>query len=71
MLDDLQAAVTKEPGYAPAHYYLGNRLAATKHFKEAAAEYGKYLQLAPTGSLAGAAAEKQKAATDAMKGKKP
>jgi len=67
MLDDLQAAVTKDAGYAPAHYYLGGRLAVAKHFKEAAAEYGKYLQLAPSGSLAGAATEKQKAATDAMK----
>ena len=51
-LADLQAAVDKEPTYAPAHYYLGGRLAMSKHFKEAAAEYGKYLELAPDGSLA-------------------
>jgi len=69
-LDDLQAAVTKEPGYAPAHYYLGGRLAVAKRFKDAAAEYAKYLQLEPNGSLASKAAEKQKAAEDAMKGKK-
>jgi Flp pilus assembly protein TadD len=74
MLDDLQAAVAKEPTYAPAHYYLGGRLAVAKHFKEAAAEYSKYLQLDPNGSLASAASEKEKAATEAMKnkgGKKP
>jgi len=73
-LDDLQAAVVKEPSYAPAHYYLGGRLALAKHFKEAASEYGKYLLLEPNGSLAAKATEKQKAAQDAMKnkgGKKP
>jgi len=68
-LDDLQAAVTKEPGYAPAHYYLGGRLAMAKRFKDAAAEYAKYLQLEPNGSLSGKAAEKLKAAQDAMKDK--
>ncbi|MGO9836121.1 MAG: tetratricopeptide repeat protein [Polyangiaceae bacterium] len=68
-LDDLQAAVAKEPSYAPAHYYLGGRLALAKHFKEAAAEYGKYLQLEPNGSLAAKATEKQKLAQDAMKTK--
>jgi tetratricopeptide (TPR) repeat protein len=66
---DLQAAVDKEPTYAPAHYYLGGRLAMTKHYKEAAAEYGKYLDLAPSGSLARPAAERMKAAQDAMKKK--
>jgi Tfp pilus assembly protein PilF len=69
-LDDLEAAVGKEPSYAPAHYYLAGRLAVSKHFKEAAAEYGKYLQLEPNGSLAAKATEKQKAAEDAMKGAK-
>ncbi len=51
-LADLQAAVAKEPGYAPAHYYLGGRLAMSKRFKDAAGEYAKYLELAPNGSLA-------------------
>jgi Tfp pilus assembly protein PilF len=67
---DLQAAVDKEPTYAPAHYYLGGRLAMSKRFKDAAAEYGKYLQLAPNGSLAKPAADRMKAAEDAMGKKK-
>jgi len=69
-LDDLQAAVAAEPSYAQAHYYLGGRLASNHHYKEAAAEYAKYLQLAPNGSLAKAAAERMKLAQDAAKGPK-
>lgn len=65
MLDDLQTATSKDPNYAPAHYYLGGRLAAEKRFKEAAAEYSKYLALAPNGSLAKLATEKLKAVQDA------
>ena len=65
-LDDLQAAVDKEPSYAPGHYYLGGRLAKQKKFKEAASEYAKYLELAPSGSLAGQATERLKASQDAM-----
>jgi tetratricopeptide (TPR) repeat protein len=65
-LDDLEAAVAKEPTYAPGHYYLGGRLAKQKHFKEAASEYTKYLELEPNGSLAHAASEKLKASQDAM-----
>ncbi len=68
-LDDLQAAVVKEPTYAPAHYYLAGRLAKNKRFKDAAGEYGKYLQLEPNGSLAKPAAERMKAAQDAAKKK--
>jgi Flp pilus assembly protein TadD len=68
-LVDLQAAVDKEPTYAPAHYYLGGRLAMTKRFKDAAAEYAKYLDLAPNGSLARPATERMKAAQDASKKK--
>jgi tetratricopeptide (TPR) repeat protein len=63
--DDLQAAVNKEPGYAPAHYYLGGRLAQAKRYKEAAAEYAKYLDLAPTGSLAKNASERLRMAQEA------
>jgi len=66
---DLQAAVDKEPTYAPAHYYLGGRLAMSKRFKDAAAEYAKYLNLAPNGSLAKPAADRLKAAQDEMKKK--
>jgi Flp pilus assembly protein TadD len=68
-LADLQAAVDKEPTYANAHYYLAGRLAMTNHFKEAAAEYAKYLQLAPNGSLAKPAADRMKMAQDASKKK--
>jgi tetratricopeptide (TPR) repeat protein len=67
-LADLQGAVSAEPTYAPAHYYLGGRLASTKHYKEAAAEYQKYLDLAPSGSLAKPAADRLKMAQDAAKG---
>jgi tetratricopeptide (TPR) repeat protein len=66
-LDDLQAAVAKESSYAPAHYYLGGRLALAKRFKDAAAEYAKYLELAPGGSLSKPASERLKAAQDAAK----
>jgi Flp pilus assembly protein TadD len=68
-LEDLRAAVAAEPTYAPAHYYLGGRLAIAKKFKEAAAEYTKYLELAPNGSLAKVARERLKAAEGAA-GKK-
>ena len=65
-LDDLQAAVDKEPTYAPAHYYLGGRLATAGRFKDAAAEYAKYLELEPGGSLAKPARDRLKATRDAM-----
>jgi tetratricopeptide (TPR) repeat protein len=57
-LDDLTAAVANDPTYAPAHYYLGGRLAVAKRLKEAAAEYTKYLDLDPNGSLARPARER-------------
>jgi tetratricopeptide (TPR) repeat protein len=63
-LDDLQAAVAKDPNYAPGHYYLGGRLAKNKKFKEAASEYTKVIELEPNGSLAKAASEKLKLAQD-------
>jgi tetratricopeptide (TPR) repeat protein len=69
-LTDLQAAVDKEPAYANAHYFLGGRLAVGKRYKDAAAEYSKYLELAPNGSLARPAAERLKAAQDAAARKK-
>jgi Flp pilus assembly protein TadD len=70
-LDDLVAAVTVEPTYAPGHYYLAGRLAKAGDFAQAATEYGKYLELAPSGSLARAATERRKAASDqAMKREK-
>ncbi len=69
-LDDLQAAVAREPTYAPAHYYLGGRLAMAKRFKDAAAEYAKVLDLEPNGSLAKPARDRLKAARDAAAAKK-
>jgi tetratricopeptide (TPR) repeat protein len=68
-VDDLRAAVSKEPGYAQAHYYLAGRLASAKRYNEAAAEYGKYLELAPDGSLAKAATERHKLALQAAANK--
>ncbi len=65
---DLQAAVAKEPGYAPAHYYLGGRFAVKKKWKEAIAEYEKYLQLDPQGSLSKQATEKLEVAKKLMAG---
>jgi tetratricopeptide (TPR) repeat protein len=66
-LEDLEAGVGAEPSYPPVHYYLGGRLALTKRFREAAAEYAKYLDLAPNGSLAKTATERMKAAQEAAK----
>jgi tetratricopeptide (TPR) repeat protein len=65
-LDDLKAAVAKDPNYAPGHYYLGGRLAKNGLFKEAASEYAKVVDLEPKGSLAKAATEKMKLAQDEM-----
>jgi Flp pilus assembly protein TadD len=64
-MDDLVGAVSAEPTYAPAHFYLGGRLASTQQFKKAAAEYATYLQLEPNGSLAKPAAERLKASQEA------
>jgi Flp pilus assembly protein TadD len=69
-LDDLQGAVAAEASYAPAHYYLGGRLAHAKRFKEAATEYARYLELAPNGSLAQQATAHLTAAQDAAKNDK-
>jgi tetratricopeptide (TPR) repeat protein len=69
-LDDLNGAISAEASYAPAHYYLGGRLASVKRYKEAATEYAKYLELAPNGSLAKQANERLKMAQDAAKSDK-
>jgi Tfp pilus assembly protein PilF len=69
-LADLQGAVSAESSYAPAHYYLAGRLASGKKYKEAAAEYQKYLDLAPNGSLAKQATERLQMSQDAAKGPK-
>ncbi len=68
-LADLQAAVQSEPGYAPAHYYLGGELARGGKFKEAIGEYQAFLKLEPTGPLAKAANEKIRLAKQKMGGK--
>lgn len=68
-LEDLQTAVKKEPAYAPAHFYLANRLAIAGKFAEAVKEYEAYLKLAPKGDLAKQAQERAKLAREKMKKK--
>jgi Flp pilus assembly protein TadD len=55
---DLRAATTKEPGYAPAQYYLGNELAKAGDFAGAVTAYQTFLKLEPNGPLAKGVAEK-------------
>ena len=57
-LADLRAATTKEPGYAPAQYYLGNELAKGADYAGAVAAYQAFLKLEPNGGLAKGVAEK-------------
>ena len=54
-LADFQAAVSKEPGYALSHYWLGALQLQASKPKEAQAELETYLKLAPTGPKAAAA----------------
>jgi len=68
---DLQAAVTKDPAFAPAHYWLGSWLHEDGKFAEAAAEYDAYLKAAPKGPLAKAAEAKSKLAKEKKKPEKP
>jgi tetratricopeptide (TPR) repeat protein len=63
-LADLQDAVAKEPSFAPAHFFLGGRLADLKRWNEVAAEYQKYLDLAPNGPLAKQAQDRLKIAKE-------
>jgi Tfp pilus assembly protein PilF len=64
-LSDLKNAVTVEPNYPQAHFFLAGRLAGSKHYREAAEEYAIYLRLAPEGSLAEQASVRLAAAQDA------
>lgn len=68
---DLQAATTKEPSFAPAHYWLGSILHDEGKFTEAIAEYDAYLKAAPKGPMAKKAEEKSKLAKDKKKPEKP
>jgi len=68
---DLQAAIAKEPGFAPAHYWLGSWLHEDGKFPEAAAEYDAYLKAAPKGPMAKAAEAKSKLAKEKKKPEKP
>ena len=70
-LVDLQAATTKEPTFAPAHYWLGSILHDDGKFTEAIAEYDAYLKAAPKGPMAKKAEEKLKLAKDKKKPEKP
>jgi Tfp pilus assembly protein PilF len=64
-LSDLKNAVTVEPNYPQAHFFLAGRLAGSRHYREAAEEYAIYLRLAPEGSLAEQASQRLAAAQDA------
>jgi tetratricopeptide (TPR) repeat protein len=68
---DLQAAIAKDPSFAPAHYWLGSLLHDDGKFAEAIAEYDAYLKAAPKGPMAKKAAEKSKLAKDKKKPEKP
>lgn len=68
---DLTQATTKEPDFAPAHYWLGWALHEDGKFPEATAEYEKYLKLAPKGPLAKAAEAKLALAKDKKKSPPP
>ena len=68
---DLQAAIAKEPGFAPAHYWLGSWLHEDGKFVEAAAEYDAYLKAAPKGPMAKVAEAKSKLAKEKKKPEKP
>ena len=70
-LVDLQAATTKDPAFAPAHYWLGSILHDDGKFPEAVAEYDAYLKAAPKGPMAKAADAKMKLAKDKKKPEKP
>lgn len=66
-LADLQAGVSKEPNYAPAHFYLAGRLAQGGKLKEAIAEYEAFLKLSPNGPMAKTAQDRIKLAKDHLK----
>jgi tetratricopeptide (TPR) repeat protein len=68
---DLQAAIAKEPAFAPAHYWYGSWLHEDGKFAEAIAEYDAYLKAAPKGPMAKAAEGKSKLAKDKKKPEKP
>ncbi len=59
---DLEAAIKIEPQFPIAHYWLGATLHDEGKFPEAAAEYSKYLEIAPNGPAAKAAQAKLKLA---------
>ena len=54
-LIDFQSAVSKEPSYPLAHYWLGGLYAQAGKGKDAQTEFDTYLRLAPTGPKAQAA----------------
>lgn len=70
-LADLKEATTKEPDFAPAHYWLGWTLHEDGKFADAVPAYEKYLKLAPKGPLAGAAQAKLQLAKDKKKSPPP
>ncbi len=69
-LADLEAAVAKEPKYAPAHFYLGGRHAEAGKWKDVLTDYETYLKLEPDGPMKKAAEERVKLAKEKLKGAK-
>jgi tetratricopeptide (TPR) repeat protein len=70
-LADLKEATTKEPDFAPAHYWLGWTLHEDGKFADAVTSYEKYLKVAPKGPFAGAAQAKLALAKDKKKSPPP
>jgi tetratricopeptide (TPR) repeat protein len=59
---DLRAAIAKEPKYAPAHLYLGDRYASRKMMPPALQEYQTCLNLDPNGPIGKLAMDRMAAA---------
>ncbi|MBK6459687.1 MAG: tetratricopeptide repeat protein [Myxococcales bacterium] len=66
-LSDLEAAIAKEPKYAPAYFYLGGRHADAGRWKDVVAAYETYLRLEPAGPMKKAAEERIKLAKEKLK----
>lgn len=59
---DLESAVSKEPNYSLAHFYLGNGKARQQKWDDAIKEYEAYLRMDPSGPMAKQATERLKLA---------
>jgi tetratricopeptide (TPR) repeat protein len=61
-MSDFQQSATKDPNFAPGHFYYGNALARQGKWDDAIREYEAYLKLDPNGAMAKQAAERLKIA---------